>query len=549
MLLTEILAQNQAIGPEVVASAPLDEVSDEFFVRNLVTEGVISATVLTQARAQKYGVGFVDLSQYQPDTLAVASLPADLCRRHNVLPLKIKENDLYLAMSNPSDILALDDVRAFSTYSVVPILVEQDALLNAIRKSYRLDGDISELTSELEGDVVIDEEDAELSQIANDAPIVRFVNLVISQAITDRASDIHIEPGQSELRIRYRIDGVLHEMQRESKKIQAGVISRIKIMSDIDIAERRKPQDGRMTFRNGDDVRDLRVATLPTVWGEKIIMRILDTGSISKSVSNLGMLPQNKALFDTALQKSNGMILVTGPTGSGKSTTLYAALAAVQNPSVNIITVEDPVEYRMADINQIQVNQRAGLTFSSALRSILRADPDIILLGEIRDKETAQIALEASLTGHLVLSTLHTNDAPSSMMRLIELGVEPFLVASSVSYVVAQRLVRRLCDKCKEVASIPPEMLTNLGFNVENAVFYKPRGCSMCSNTGYLGRLAIHEVMKVSEKIAQLTIERVSSTELGEVAESEGMTRLLHDGLLKASAGLTSIDEVLRVVA
>lgn len=549
MLLTEILAQNQAIGPDVVASAPRDEVSDEFFVRNLVTEGVISATVLTQARAQKYGVGFVDLSQYQPDTLAVASLPAELCRRHNVLPLKIKDNDLYLAMTNPSDILALDDVRAFSTHAVVPILVEQDALQNAIRKSYRLDGDISELTSELEGDVVVEDEDAELSQIANDAPIVRFVNLVISQAITDRASDIHIEPGQNELRIRYRIDGVLHEMQRESKKIQAGVISRIKIMSDIDIAERRKPQDGRMTFRNGDETRDLRVATLPTVWGEKIIMRILDTGSISKSVSNLGMLPQNKALFDTALQKSNGMILVTGPTGSGKSTTLYAALAAVQDPSVNIITVEDPVEYRMADINQIQVNQRAGLTFSSALRSILRADPDIILLGEIRDKETAQIALEASLTGHLVLSTMHTNDAPSSMMRLIELGVEPFLVASSVSYVVAQRLVRRLCDKCKEVATIPPEVLANLGFSASDAVFYKARGCSMCSNTGYLGRLAIHEVMKVSEKIAQLTIERVSSSELGDIAEAEGMTRLLHDGLLKASAGLTSIDEVLRVVA
>jgi type IV pilus assembly protein PilB len=553
LLLSEILLQNKAIEASVAAKAPKDDVENELYVRDLVINGVVSGKALAKARAQKLGMHYWDITEHQPDPEAIAALTAELCRKHTVLPVKLAGGDLYVATANPGDILAMDDIRASCGYFVIPVLVDGSDLLAAINKAFRIDSDLSLIQSELAGDYgVVEqaEDEFDFDRAANDAPIVRFVNVVISQAIADRASDIHIEPGERDLRIRYRIDGVLHEMQRESKSIQAGVISRIKIMSDIDIAERRKPQDGRMTFRSGEESRDLRVATLPTVWGEKIIMRILDTGSIWKSVDNLGMREDNQAKFMEALQRTSGMILVTGPTGSGKTTTLYASLRVVQSPEVNIITVEDPVEFRVEDINQMQVNVRAGLTFASALRSILRADPDIVLVGEIRDKETAQIALEASLTGHLVLSTLHANDAPSSLMRFIELGVEPFIVASSLALVVAQRLARCLCEKCKIETTIPKEVLTDFGYVHQGGAptWYKAVGCSVCSNTGYIGRLAIHEVMPVTEEIAQLAMRRVSSDDVAKVAVTQGMSSLLLDGLSKAAAGLTSVEEVMRVV-
>jgi type IV pilus assembly protein PilB len=379
------------------------------------------------------------------------------------------------------------------------------------------------------------------------------VNLLVSQAIQDLASDIHIEPGEHSLKVRYRIDGVLHEMQTAPKSIQNGVISRLKIMSDIDIAERRKPQDGRMTVRHAGRQIDLRVATLPTVWGEKVVMRILDNSNTTLDVRALALLDRNFEAYKTSYSKPYGMILITGPTGSGKSTTLYTTLGAVARPEINVITVEDPVEYRMAGINQVQVNVKAGLTFASALRSILRSDPDVVLLGEIRDHETAQIAIEASLTGHLVLSTLHTNDAPSAITRLTEMGIEPFLVGSALDCVVAQRLARRLCDKCKKPSFLTSADLTRLRFsfdpNMPLPTIYEPVGCSQCSKTGYRGRIAVHEVMTVTEEIERLAVSRSSSAEIARVARDQGMITLREDGWAKARLGLTSIEEILRVVA
>ena len=552
MFLVDALLDSKhiSLGDLESSGKPIDHVDDEIIARQLLASGKISPLQLVAARAKKMQIPSVDFSEFTIEASALRAVPADLCKRHQVIPLKIEQDELYVAMVHPGDVIALDDLRSASGLQIKPVLAEPLDLRSAFSKYFRFDDQLSELSTAVQS-TQLSQDINEEEQAANDAPIVRFVNLLISQAISDRASDIHIEPGEKHLRVRYRIDGVLHEMHRESKGIQSGVISRIKIMSDIDIAERRKPQDGRMSFGVGSESRDLRVATLPTVWGEKIVLRILDDGSISHSVDNLGFMPSNLEIFNRALTRTNGMILVTGPTGSGKSTTLYATLSAISHAGVNIITVEDPVEYRMPDINQIQVNTRAGLSFASALRSILRADPDIVLVGEIRDRETAQIALEASLTGHMVLSTLHTNDAPSSLTRMVELGVEPYLVASSVTAVIAQRLARRLCGKCKVATVIDESTLSALSQDTESfteAKFYKPVGCISCSNTGYRGRLAIHEIMLVTEEIQKLTMANASSAEISSMAEQQGLTRLLDDGLLKASEGLTSVEEILRVV-
>ncbi|GMA33821.1 hypothetical protein GCM10025876_39220 [Demequina litorisediminis] len=381
----------------------------------------------------------------------------------------------------------------------------------------------------------------------DDAPIVRFVNLLITQAIQDRASDIHIEPAERDVRVRYRIDGVLHEMQNAPKAIQGGVISRIKIMADIDIAERRKPQDGRLSVTHNGKKVDLRVATLPTVWGEKVVMRILDNSTATLELEDLGIREKNYAAYSVNFRKPYGMILVTGPTGSGKSTTLYATLNQISRPEINVITVEDPVEYRIPGINQVQVNPKAGLTFAAALRSILRADPDVVLLGEVRDGETAQIAIEAALTGHLVLSTLHTNDAPSALTRLIEMDIEPFLVGSAVDCVVAQRLARRLCSHCavEYVVEDEAEIPANVGFVSGSPLptVLRPAGCQRCSGTGYRGRVALHEVMSVNEEIERLAVARASAAEIARAAQDNGMETLLMDGWAKVLDGTTSIEE------
>jgi type IV pilus assembly protein PilB len=522
--------------------------------RHLVERRLITELQLAEAIALHTGHRLVDLQDATLDPEIVALVPSALCRRYRLIPLERISGRLTVAMLDPTDIIATDDVTSLTDLSVEPVVVAADALQQAFDRYLRSDEELSDLseqigeTSASEGAVFtesLDEQDA-------DAPIVRFVNLLIAQAINDRASDIHVEPGEHELTVRFRIDGVLHEMQRADRGIQDGIISRLKIMSAIDIAERRRPQDGRLSVHHEGRQIDLRVATLPTVWGEKIVMRILDNSAQRMSLDDLRMSADNLGRFRGAIGRPHGMVLVTGPTGSGKSTTLYTALQEVADPRVNVITVEDPVEYRMAGVNQVQVNNRAGLTFGSALRSILRSDPDVVLVGEIRDHETAVISIEASLTGHLVLSTLHTNDAPSAVTRMIEIGCEPFLVATALSAVVAQRLARRLCDRCRQPANEPVEVLDSLGFPYDPQhppQIFRAVGCVVCSHTGYRGRIALHEVMTLSERIEQLVVTRATGTEIRAQALAEGMVSLRNDGFAKVAQGLTTIDEVLRVAA
>ncbi|WP_167042853.1 ATPase, T2SS/T4P/T4SS family [Salinibacterium sp. ZJ454] len=551
--LTEILILRGLVPIESLDNLTGNRVDEEHAARTLVDEGTITAVQLASARAAAANLPFVELIDYPVESTAVALVPAALCRRHEVLPLSLDGDQMLLAMVDPGDVFAIDDVRAAARVKVNPVVVERTDLLTALDKYHRADGELNDLSTVLEEESAANDSDETTEALDDDAPIVRFVNLLISQGIQDHASDIHIEPAEKDLRVRYRIDGVLHEMQRAPKAIQNGVISRLKIMSDIDIAERRKPQDGRMSISHGGRKIDLRVATLPTVWGEKVVMRILDNTNTSLSLKDLNLLEGNYEAYKKSYTKPYGMILVTGPTGSGKSTTLYTTLNTVSKPEINVITVEDPVEYRMAGINQVQVNPKAGLTFASALRSILRSDPDVVLLGEIRDHETAQIAIEASLTGHLVLSTLHTNDAPSAVVRLTEMDIEPFLVGSALDCVVAQRLARRLCERCKGAYTPDSGDLVNMRFGFEDGMevpeLFQPVGCSQCSNTGYRGRMALHEVMTVTEEIERLAVARASSAEIGRMAESQGMSTLRQDGWAKVQLGLTSIDEVLRVVA
>jgi len=523
--------------------------------RTLVELGVLSEGQLVKALAAQVGMEFIDLDEFQVDRAAVAVVPASVCRRYTVLPVAFRNGSVVLATADPGNVMAVDDVRTVSGMPVISVVATYDNLLRAIDRFCRADGEMENLSSAFEEEIAPAEADlSKMSDIVDDdAPIVRFVNLLVTQAITDRASDIHIEPTEHDLRVRYRIDGVLHETQRSPKQIQGGVISRVKIMSDIDIAEKRKPQDGRMSVVHNGRKIDLRVATLPTVWGEKIVMRILDNSTASLDLRDLSFLDHNYETYRESYTKPYGMILVTGPTGSGKSTTLYATLNAVSKPEINVITVEDPVEYRLPGINQVQVNPKAGLTFAGALRSILRSDPDVVLLGEIRDHETAQIAVEAALTGHLVLSTLHTNDAPSAITRLTEMGIEPFLVGSALDAVVAQRLARRLCGKCKEPYQPSPQEMEAARFPWVHGEpipeLMRPVGCVACSRTGYRGRLALHEVMRVTESIERLAVAHASSAEIMTTAISDGMITLRDDGWHKVALGQTSVEEILRVVA
>jgi len=552
--LVEILIIRGLMPIESLDSITGDTTQDELQIIDLMEKGVLNPSQIASARAAQLGLPFVELLEFPIDRAAVAKVPAALARRHEVLPVAMTGDLLTVAMWNPGDVFALDDVRAATRMRVSTVVAERSDLRTAINRYLRADGELSEITSSLEEAAPAPTAIVPVSEAQeDDAPIVRFVNLLISQAIQDRASDIHIEPAENDMLVRYRIDGVLHHMQRAPKNIQNGVISRLKIMADIDIAERRKPQDGRLSVMHGGRQIDLRVATLPTVHGEKVVMRILDNSNTKLGMEQLYLLDRNAAAYKKSYVKPYGMILVTGPTGSGKSTTLYTTLNEVARPEINVITVEDPVEYRMAGINQVQVNPKAGLTFASALRSILRSDPDVVLLGEIRDHETAQIAIEASLTGHLVLSTLHTNDAPSAVTRLTEMDIEPFLVGSALDCVVAQRLARRLCERCRQAYHLSPEELVNLRVGWEPGMpiptIARPVGCTSCSGTGYRGRIAIHEVMTVTEEIERLAVSRSSSAEIGRLAVEQGMVTLRMDGWAKVQLGLTSVDEILRVVA
>jgi type IV pilus assembly protein PilB len=551
--LGDILLEGALVTPDQLRSAVEEQQrAGRSLGRVLVEQGVLTESQLVAALATQIGMKFVDLADFPVDGSAVAKVPEAVCRRHTLLPIGYDEGKLVVAMADPANVFALDDIKSISRLDVRPVVATKADVLAAINRYHRGDAELDDLTHTLDASNEEDDDLSRVKEIVEDAPIVKFVNLLITQAIQDRASDIHIEPTERDLRVRFRIDGVLHEVMRSPKSITSGVTSRLKIMADINIAERRIPQDGRLSVTANGKKIDLRVATLPTVWGEKIVMRVLDNSTAMLKLSDLGFSDPNYEVYSKSFVKPYGMILVTGPTGSGKSTTLYATLNIVSRPEVNVITVEDPVEYRLPGINQVQTNVKAGLTFSAALRSILRSDPDIVLLGEIRDGETAHIAVEAALTGHLVLSTLHTNDAPSAIVRLTEMGIEPFLVGSALDCVLAQRLARRLCPKCKEAYQPTPQILLENRFPWEDGMqlptLYRPIGCSACSKTGYKGRLALHEVMAVTEEIEKLTVEHASSMAIGRVAIDQGMITLRHDGLLKVMAGVTSVEEILRVV-
>jgi type IV pilus assembly protein PilB len=520
--------------------------------RILIDLNLIREIDLVRALAQQIGLEFVDLGEFPVDPASTALIPETVARRYRALPIAERGGTLLVAMSDPANVYALDDIRTITGREVQPVVATAGDVMAAIRKYNNLGDQVEQLASEASGLA----EEADLDNMpeaaVEDAPIVKLVTMLLTRAVSERASDVHVEPTEKDVRVRFRVDGVLHEVMRSPKNIQGGLISRLKVMADMDIAERRVPQDGRVSLRVSGTGVDLRIATLPTVFGEKVVIRILNKESVLLRLGELGFSDDSFKRFEESFRKPYGAILVTGPTGSGKSTTLYATLNIVNSPDRNIITVEDPVEYRLPGVNQVQVNVKAGMTFASALRSILRADPDIILIGEIRDHETALIAVESALTGHLVLSTMHTNDAPSAITRLNEMGVERFLVASALDCIVAQRLARKLCDRCKEPYRPTEPELRAAGFPehtwAEIVELYRPVGCTSCAKTGFLGRIGLYEVMPVTEEVERLTVDSAASDQIRGIALEQGMTPLRLDGLNKARAGLTSVEEILRVV-
>jgi type IV pilus assembly protein PilB len=520
--------------------------------RVLIDLGMIKEADLVRALAEQVGLEFVDLNEFPIDATATVLLPEALSRRYRAIPIGERDGRLLVAMSDPANVYALDDIRTITGREVQPVVATANDVEQAIQKFSGMDSQVEAMAT-IAAEAADGETVADLEEALEDAPIVKLVNAIMTQAVGDRASDVHLEPAERNVRIRFRVDGVLHEpMPPAPKNIQGGLISRLKVMADLNIAEKRVPQDGRISMKVGGRALDLRLATLPTVYGEKVVIRILDKSNALLRLEDLGFLEDSYKRFAESFKKPYGALLVTGPTGSGKSTTMYSTLNILNEEAKNIITVEDPVEYRLAGVNQIQVNPKAGLTFASALRSILRADPDIVLIGEIRDRETAVIAIEAALTGHLVLSSLHTNDAPSAITRLVEMDVETFLVASAIDAVVAQRLARKLCERCK--AGYRPEQaeLAAAGYPdwlwPEIPELFKAQGCAACANTGYRGRIGLYEVMQMSEEIERLTVERSSAETIRAVAVQQGMMTLREDGLEKARMGITSLDEVARVV-
>lgn len=530
----------------------------------LVSMGFVSDKDITEMIGKQMGVAFVDLDSYSVDQELARSIPEHLAQRYKVIPVAQNDNKLTLAMVDPQDVLAIDDIRLITGFDIEPVISTEEAIVKAIGRQFGqhdiavMEDEVKQLTTaDIGGDMVMDEAVDEeialdkLKELVDEAPIVRVVNLIISQAINDKASDIHIEPEAKSVRVRYRVDGVLHDVMSPPKHIQAPMVSRIKIMANMDIAERRVPQDGKIHLRHDNREFDLRVSTVPTIHGEKTVMRILDKGSVMLGLSKLGFYPEIQGQLEAVVEKPYGMVLVTGPTGSGKSTTLYSCLNKLNTGATNITTIEDPCEYTVAGVNQVQVNEKAGLTFASALKSFLRQDPDIIMVGEIRDTETARIAIESALTGHLVLSTLHTNDAAGAVNRLIEMGVEPFLVASAVVGILAQRLARTICPNCKEAYTPPPESIKKFGlaaYTDGDITFYRGAGCDHCKMTGYKGRTGIHELLMVSDRTRGLILQRASTAEIKQAAIEEGMKTMQDDGLRKVLDGHTSIEECLRVV-
>jgi type IV pilus assembly protein PilB len=511
----------------------------------LLASGALSPEGHARALAERYGLDCLDLTVFEVDMAAANLLSAVVARRYGAVPVSlIDQSTLLVAMADPANVLAVDDIAIMTGLEVRTAVASSEDIAAVLSRLAHL-GDV---VAEDEGGEDEEPEVVDLRDSPDDAPVIKLVNQLIARAVELGASDLHLSPDGRELRVRMRVDGVLHDATTIPRRMVSGVISRVKIMSELNIAERRVPQDGRVGMLVDGHRVDLRVVTLPSVHGESVVLRILDKDSVVMELDKLGMAEHEHVRFQRAFEKSHGAILATGPTGSGKSTTLYAALGVLNTPEKNIITIEDPVEYELEGITQVPINPKAGLTFANGLRSMMRADPDIIMVGEIRDRETAQIAVEAALTGHLVLSTLHTNDAPTAVTRLIEMGIEPFLVASAIDCVVAQRLARTLCTHCKRRTIIPAAALRANGFPATLDIeAYQHVGCRRCSGSGYRGRTGLYEVMELSSEIRDLTLERRSADEIAEVALRQGMRRMAEDGLDKVKQGRTSISEVARV--
>jgi type IV pilus assembly protein PilB len=518
--------------------------------RLLLEQGAINADQFSRALAERYGLDHIDLTVYQVDMAAANLVTVNTARRYQAIPVGfIDKETLLVAMSDPTNVLAIDDIQIATGLDCRVAVAAQEDVEALLGRLNTLQSAVTEATAEEEAEEELADV-ADMQVSAEDAPVIKLVYSILGQAVGEGASDIHFEPSEDEMRVRFRVDGVLREAAHVPKRMVSAVISRVKIMSDLNIAEKRVPQDGRVSVNVEDRRVDLRITTLPTQRGEGATIRILDKDNAQRSLDDLGMDGAARSRFERAFQQAYGAVLVTGPTGSGKSTTLYAALQALNDVEKKIITVEDPVEYQLDGINQINVNRKAGLDFATGLRSILRADPDIVMVGEIRDGETARIAIEAALTGHMMLSTLHTNDAPGAITRLTKMGIEAFLIASSVDCVVAQRLARKLCSHCKRRAVIPIQALEEAGMRAAAELeAYEPAGCGRCNQSGYKGRVGLYSVMSMTERIKEMAVAQAPEAEIATAAREEGMCTLREDGIEKVRGGLTSLEEVLRVTA
>ncbi|HUP18655.1 MAG TPA: type IV-A pilus assembly ATPase PilB [Gemmatimonadota bacterium] len=523
---------------------------------NLIELGFVEPRTITQMLQRQYRVAGVDLGDVQVDPHVLKLIPAEIAQKYEVFPVRREGNTIVLAMGDPTDWTVIDDLKFLTGYEIDPVVADEYSIIDAITQHYDTSGSgaykqLLENLGEFDMEVVEEEEEEDYSVLAAQieaAPVVKFINSLLADAVQRGASDVHIEPYEDELRIRYRIDGVLREMLSPPMRMKAAIISRVKILSDLNIAERRVPQDGRIKMKMGSRVIDFRVSTLPTLFGEKIVLRILDKSNLTLDLEKLGFPGSGLKVFLTAIEAPYGIVLVTGPTGSGKTTTLYSALTRLNQPGVNIMTAEDPVEYNLPGINQVQVNEEIDFDFASALRAFLRQDPNIVMVGEIRDLDTGSIAIKAALTGHLVLSTIHTNDAPSTINRMVDMGLQPFLVASALNCIVAQRLVRRICSACKSPHRYPPEILSNAGIEGDDAdaPYFEGKGCVECDDSGYRGRVGLYEVMPISAELRRLVTNNASVEDLRNQAIDDGMITLRKDGILKMQAGVTTLDEILR---
>jgi type IV pilus assembly protein PilB len=575
----ELLLKEKCISPEQLQQALNHQKANGGKLGyNLVRLGFVKDEEITSLLSKQYGVPSINLGQFEIDAGVIKLIPADTAQKYQIIPLSRAGSTLTIAMTDPTNVFAMDDIKFMTGYNVEPVVASETAVVDAIHKYYPSKNgstaapvatgpstlevatrgleELQALGDSADVEVLDDLEEISAETLARqgeEAPVVRLVNVVMMSAIQKGASDIHIEPYEKELRVRYRIDGILYNIMNPPMKLRDSIVSRVKIMAKLDIAEKRLPQDGRIKIRyseNGTPKEiDFRVSCLPTLFGEKVVMRLLDRDKLMLDMTRLGFEAESLVKFETAIMRPWGMVLVTGPTGSGKTNTLYSSIAKINTPETNILTAEDPVEFNLAGINQVQVKESIGLNFAAALRSFLRQDPNIILVGEIRDFETAEIAVKAALTGHLVLSTLHTNDAPSTVNRLMNMGIEPFLVASSVHLICAQRLVRRVCANCKEPAPLPPPALMQAGFSpadADSVTPFKGVGCDRCNLTGYKGRIGLYEVMEIAEELRELILVGASGTELRRKAIDEGMVTLRNSGLRKVKDGVTTIEEVVR---